>query len=310
MANYKGFDLNSAGSPPPWGARETKAFQDIIDTLVSDTLGTVDLTGHKHTKVYNGYSDVAIDANNQSGHIQFGGNPDTEYGQSINFSVRNMSNPAFLIEANDSIGQHLEMFKITYGNSLDDAITIGGSGTELVDIRVKDFYPDAFRLRVGNDDALRVNTLAGNRSLTIGCPGVSSPVVMTSAGDVYTKPWQDITSSCTFLGFLDLDPENSVKIKQIGDLVYVQLYVKGSSDNNFTSVRFPFQMHGTCKSYGFYAYSGYSSVAFPVVGAYTDASNTLTTENEYGDTNFWTNYNTKILSGSFVTSVTNPLFTL
>jgi hypothetical protein len=305
---YKGFDLNSAGDPAPWGARETKAFQDIIDTLVSDSLGTLDASGHKHAKVYNGYSNVVIEADNELGFVRFGGDPDEVPGQSFIFSIRDMIYPGFIIEANDTVGQHLELLKITYSNSMDDSITLGASGTELIDVCMKDLYPNAFRLRVGNDDAINVNTLSGNRRLTIGSPGVSNPVVMTPTGDVYTKPWQDITSHCTFLGFLDLDLENRVWIKQLGGLVFVQLSVRGTSDNPFTSIQFPFSMQGACKSYGFYGYD--ASGIFSVVGAYVDSSNILTTENFMGITTFWQNSGTKGLSGSFVVSVVDPQFTL
>lgn len=303
MAIYKTFDLNTPGDPPPWGVKEEQAFKDIIDTIVADTLGGKDVTGHKHTKIYNGYSSVVIDANNTGSEVIFGGDSDTETGQDYIFSVRT----SFSLEGNVSPAEHTDLFSISYGEGeATDYIRMGEGGTQRVNISVRDLYTNAFRLKVGNDDAINVSTAFGARRTTIGSPGISYPVTMTYTGDVYTRPWQEITSSCTFLGFLDLDADNKVWMRQIGGLVFVQFYAIGTSDNQFTSIQFPFSMEGVYKSGAFFGFD--SSGSFNVVGAHTVDSDTLTTENYLGNVNFWQNFGTKCLSGSFVTSVTNPQF--
>ena len=54
MVDYKDFELNDEFTAKPWGPRETQAFQDVIDTLVSDCVDNLkDVTGHKHDKLYN-----------------------------------------------------------------------------------------------------------------------------------------------------------------------------------------------------------------------------------------------------------------
>ena len=52
--NYKGVDINTVGTPKPWGAREEQAWKDTIDGLVVDALGgTVDtVNGHQHNNLY------------------------------------------------------------------------------------------------------------------------------------------------------------------------------------------------------------------------------------------------------------------
>lgn len=53
MAIYKLFDINTATTVKPWGAREEQAMKDIIDTLVVDTIDvTKNTSGHLHGKLY------------------------------------------------------------------------------------------------------------------------------------------------------------------------------------------------------------------------------------------------------------------
>jgi hypothetical protein len=311
VLNYKYFNLNSAGDAPPWGPKETTAFTDIIDTIVSDTLGGVKKsTGHKHAKVYNGYSSAILDANNTDGTVDLGGDPNTECGQAFRFSVRDGSSTSYLVEGNNIAGEHVELFKMSYGSGVtSDLTTMGGGGTQRLDIRVRDLYANAFRLRVGTNDAINVNAAAGSVKTTIGSPGVTYPLTMMPDGDVYTRPWQEITTDCTFNGFLDLDPlNNHVWIRQVGGLVFVQFDVVGTSDNQFTSISFPFAMQGSCKLGSFYGFD--SSGEFNVIGYYTDNTNTLYTRNYFGNNLFWQNVDPKGLSGSFVTSVVVPQFTI
>jgi len=308
---YKNFNLNAHGDPPPWGTTETQAFTDIIDTLVSDTLGgEKESTGHKHAKVYNGSSNAVIDANNTDGLVSIGGDPDADSGQSFRFSVSDGLYASYLVEGNVAAGEHIELFKMSYGSGeASDLTTIGGGGTQRLDIRIRDLYANAFRLRVGSSDAISVNTAVGSVKTTIGSPGVTYPVTMMPNGDVYTRPWQEITTSCTFNGFLDLDPlNNHVWIRQVGGLVFVQLSVVGTSDNQFTSISFPFAMQGACTSGSFYGFD--TSGEFNMIGYYTDNTNTLYTRNYFGNSLFWQNVGTKGLSGSFVTSVVSPQFTI
>lgn len=70
MAIYNDFDINTAATPRPWGAREEQAVKDIIDTLVGDTIGGAKNTsGHLHDKLYTSGSVAAIqtDASGQIG---------------------------------------------------------------------------------------------------------------------------------------------------------------------------------------------------------------------------------------------------
>lgn len=54
MAAYKGFNINTNQTPPPWGAVEQQMVQDVIDTTAADSIqGAKDTAGHKHNKVYN-----------------------------------------------------------------------------------------------------------------------------------------------------------------------------------------------------------------------------------------------------------------
>jgi hypothetical protein len=47
--NYKDFEINTPGTPRPWGAREEQALKDIIDTVVGQTVtGVKTITGHTH----------------------------------------------------------------------------------------------------------------------------------------------------------------------------------------------------------------------------------------------------------------------
>jgi hypothetical protein len=246
VAVYKDFDLNAPGEPPPWGSKELSAFKDIIDTLVSDTIGTKDVTGHKHTKQYNGYSEVIINT------------------------------------------------------------------TDWVEISLRDYYSNAFTVKVLDwegtlvGEVLNVDTWNDDKEVRIGSLGVTYPLRMHVDGEVFTRPWQEITSSCTIEGFSEFDTDNYIWMRQIGGLVFVQVHVLGTSDNPFTTIRFPFAMQGIYKSGSFFGYD--FSGSFNVVGVHENDSDTLTTENYYGSSTFWQTSGTKLLSGSFVTSVTNPQF--
>jgi hypothetical protein len=65
MSSYKGFTLNDADAPPPWGATELQAWEDVIDTLVNDLSSQqIDTTGHKHYRLYaySGSPAIALEA--------------------------------------------------------------------------------------------------------------------------------------------------------------------------------------------------------------------------------------------------------
>lgn len=50
---FMGFDINTADTPKPWGPREEQMVQDVIQTVVGDTLGYSKRTsGHLHNKLY------------------------------------------------------------------------------------------------------------------------------------------------------------------------------------------------------------------------------------------------------------------
>ena len=66
---YKGINIvNPATSIPPaaggWGTQDFQANQNILDNINGDTLSpnTADLTGHKHTTVYDSNGNSIIDA--------------------------------------------------------------------------------------------------------------------------------------------------------------------------------------------------------------------------------------------------------
>lgn len=71
MSIYNGFDINTASTPKPWGAREEQAVKDIIDTLVGDAIGGVKATGgHVHNKLYYDASNTAVTIDG-SGNVTF-----------------------------------------------------------------------------------------------------------------------------------------------------------------------------------------------------------------------------------------------
>lgn len=50
---YRDFDLNDLNTPKPWAPRETQAWEDVLDTLMGDTLtGVKEVAGHRHNKIY------------------------------------------------------------------------------------------------------------------------------------------------------------------------------------------------------------------------------------------------------------------
>jgi len=63
--NYKGFSINTPSDARPWGARETQAWKDIIDTVVMDcVVQTLDITGHKHYRLFGTAGNVALTVDN------------------------------------------------------------------------------------------------------------------------------------------------------------------------------------------------------------------------------------------------------
>jgi hypothetical protein len=65
MSNYKSFDINDNLTPAPWGAREQKAIEDIIDTSVVGTLeGAKQATGgHQHNQICLAAGIAGLDVN-------------------------------------------------------------------------------------------------------------------------------------------------------------------------------------------------------------------------------------------------------
>lgn len=182
-----------------------------------------------------------------------------------------------------------------------------------VSIQINDYSGYSFRMNVRDSGGADIGTIFqvdmsdwDYDYVKLGTIDSYYPLTLTNNSEVYTRPWQEITSRCTFEGFSDYESDNYVWARQIGSLVYVQLHILGTSDNPFTRVIFPFSMQGMCKSGSFFGYD--SSGRFNVVGSHELDSNTLTTENYYGNENFWQSSGLKFLSGSFVTSVTDPQF--
>lgn len=68
MSDYKGFDINTAATPKPWGLREEQYVKDAIDTLVGNTIGATKRTsGHLHNLLHNKDTTVAINAYMETG---------------------------------------------------------------------------------------------------------------------------------------------------------------------------------------------------------------------------------------------------
>lgn len=101
MAIYNGFDINTAATPKPWGAREEQAIKDIIDTLVGDTIDAEKQTsGHLHGMLYNSSSSAVIDASTAteitvSSTVAMGANAISYDGTSGNGIFFNSSNEIF-----------------------------------------------------------------------------------------------------------------------------------------------------------------------------------------------------------------------
>lgn len=63
MAIFRDFDINTASTPGPWGPREEQMVQDLIQTVVDDTIsGVKHVAGHRHGKLYNALGTLVIDA--------------------------------------------------------------------------------------------------------------------------------------------------------------------------------------------------------------------------------------------------------
>ena len=102
MAIYNDFDINTAATPKPWGAREEQVIKDIIDTLVGDTIDGVKKTsGHLHGKLYNSSSVAMIDTDSAAfvsvgTTIAIGANPINYDGTAAVGLLFNSSNEALL----------------------------------------------------------------------------------------------------------------------------------------------------------------------------------------------------------------------
>ena len=66
MANYKNFTINTASTPPPWGAVEEQVMRDIINTLVVGTVTEerAEVLGHQHYQLYDTNGVLALDIDN------------------------------------------------------------------------------------------------------------------------------------------------------------------------------------------------------------------------------------------------------
>lgn len=65
--NYKTFDINISTTPKPWGAREQQCIQDMINTMVIDTVTGISApaVGHHHNKLYNTGNNRILEADSQ-----------------------------------------------------------------------------------------------------------------------------------------------------------------------------------------------------------------------------------------------------
>lgn len=121
--SYMGFD-EIEPNDKNWGAKEKKIKQDIIATIVSDCIAAEkDLTGHKHSRIYNGYGTSTIFESSADYDIRIG----NLKGSSIDSIIKSNEEYAFVAR---TLPDNVEYLKI---DTLTNTINIG-NGTTTVSV--------------------------------------------------------------------------------------------------------------------------------------------------------------------------------
>lgn len=228
---YRGVELNDVGEASDWSPRERAALEDILDGLLLDCISTsIDTTnGHRHGKVYNGYSEVILDADNESGDIFFG---DEALYSTMTVMLGDESTNAFrIIEDTDvimSVSTNSAARNLYLGTSTNYGVEVGNQ-TKETRIWVPGSLANAFRLSSSADDFIKINN--STDQLQLKGKGGSFPLILNAASDVYTRGIQDITSYLTINGFSSLDSGCGVYMQTIGSLCFLKIKLLGFPDS-------------------------------------------------------------------------------
>lgn len=101
--NYKNFITNISTTPPPWGLREQICIQDMIDTLVVDTVTDVSAPslGHHHNKMYNTGNNRILEADASRLGMNCVPSPNWNINAVCVIDLKSVTNSAILTVDND-----------------------------------------------------------------------------------------------------------------------------------------------------------------------------------------------------------------
>ena len=315
MSDYKDFTLNDPDDAGPWGIQERQNFRDIIDTLVQGCLvvGKDTVNGHRHLDLYDLYGDKMVDANNVSSLLTLGkddsncevrvlmGNGSTSgftvrrYGSTLNWIYCNPNNNNVSINAEGGA----------------DQATIIGNHSANIGLYIDDSDTHALRIADSSGDIITLDTV--NNDIELQSPGASLPVFIDSNSDIFTRKWVNITSYCTFDGWSSMDSDNRVYMKQAGGLVLLRLRVKGTSDQQYAQITFPFKASVTDGDTSEYVglARGYHTAAGIMLSVFRPADVFYLQFNDIdGNLNHWPSSGNKSIDGTLVLEVVDPEFTL
>jgi hypothetical protein len=268
MATKKGFTYVVPGDPTPWGAVESAHHEEVIDTLVGDSIQDAkDTLGHKHQTIYGDITGISTVKANSDGSVTIVtdnntivtvdtdgtvvvGNPPANLAPWINLLCQGLT-----LDPNKVIGS-IKSNAVVVGDPLvpkDGGITISGESADYVCESTPAVVVDAFVNSLNVDDsAMIINArksgavldndevmlkLTNEYTLALKVLGDGTIVSRSTS-----HPWVDYSSSSTLTGWSGT-PYKKIKYRNIlGNMYLCRVSINGTSDSINTRFTLPFNL--------------------------------------------------------------------
>lgn len=157
-------------------------------------------------------------------------------------------------------------------------------------------------IKVKNPNAewyMAVEQSGSDGHFSIGNVGGAERLQFTTAGDIYTTTWTDYSETSTVTGFSSFSTK-SIYYKRIGNLVFVSVYIAGTSNATSLSFTLPHTSQtGTFIMNSAQGSDNGSGLTSPAMLYMTAATSTVTVYKDFSGAT-WTGSGTKSASGSFI----------
>ena len=127
--------------------------------------------------------------------------------------------------------------------------------------------------------------------------GVYTFTTITSTGDIYTAAWADYLTTSTIVGWAT--PTGTIYIKKVGNLVFVNYNITGTSNANNATFTVPYTTYNGASIVAFCRVIDNGGTKAAGIAIIPFNSATISLFKSMTDTTDWTTSGTKTVSGQF-----------